>query len=74
MDSQLPACGGAQRFHIGRLPGGSTANNLRNGKRVALAALEGMPLLFFVGGFCFFFELELGGHQPQNTVNWTTAL
>jgi hypothetical protein len=55
-------------------PGGIAANNLRNGKGVALAALKCMPLVFFANGFYFFFEFELGRHQPQNTVKCTAAL
>ena len=74
VDSRLLCRCPAQQVSISVLPGGITANNLRNGKAVALAALKGMPLAFFADGFHFFFEFELGGHQPQSTVNCTAAL
>jgi hypothetical protein len=59
---------------FGNLSDGIAANNLRNGKGVALAALKGMPLLLFANGFYFFLEFDLRGHQPQHTVNCTAAL
>jgi len=74
LNSPLFCGGGARRIRISGLPCGIAANNLRNGEGVALAALEGMPLLLFAHGFYFFFEFELGGHQPQSTVNCTAAL
>jgi hypothetical protein len=64
-----------RQFRISRPLGGITADNLRNGKGVTVAALEGVPLLFLANGLYFFFlELELGGHQLQNMVNCTAAL
>ena len=74
LDSRLLCRGPAQQVSISVLSGGIAANNLRNGKGVALAALKGMLLLLFADGFHFVFEFELGGHQPQSTVNWTVAL